>query len=89
MVVTLVPTIVHSRAYGRGHTALFVTFDEGHGGGGNTVATVVVSPYTRVGTVAHKHFTHYSLLRTTEHLLGLGYLGRAATARGLSKAFHL
>lgn len=85
-----VPMMVHSGAYRRGHTVIFVTFDEGHGGGGNTVATIVVSPYTRVGTVARKHFTHYSLLRTTEHLLGLRrYLGRAAIATGLSKAFHL
>jgi hypothetical protein len=40
-------------------------------------------------TVARKHFTHYSLLHTTEPLLGLGHLGRAAGAHGLSKAFHL
>jgi hypothetical protein len=85
-----VPAIVRSRAYRRGHTVLFVTFDESHGGGGNRVATIVVSPYTRVGTVARKHFTHYSLLRTTEHLLGLRrYLGRAAVAPGMSRAFHL
>jgi hypothetical protein len=85
-----VPMIVHSRAYRNGHTAIFFTFDEGAGGGGNTVATIVVSPYTHAGTVARRHFTHYSLLRTTEHLLRLRrYLGGAAAARGLSKAFHL
>jgi hypothetical protein len=84
-----VPMIVHSHAYRHGHTALFVTFDEGHRGA-NNVTTVVVSPYTHAGTVARKHFTHYSLLRTTEHLLGLRrYLGHAASANGLSKAFHL
>jgi phosphatidylinositol-3-phosphatase len=85
-----VPMIVHSDAYRRGHTALFITFDEGKGASGNTVATIVVSPYTHPGTVARKHFTHYSLLRTTEHLLGIHrHLGRAASAHGLSTAFHL
>ena len=85
-----IPMMVRSRAYRRGHTAIFLTWDEGAHSGGNKVATVVVSPYTHVGTVAVHRFTHYSLLRTTEHLLGIRrYLGKAASARGLSKAFHL
>jgi hypothetical protein len=40
--------------------------------------------------VASRRFTHYSLLRTTERLLGIRrYLGKAGSAHGLSKAFHL
>lgn len=82
-----VPMMVGSRMYRRGHTAIFITWDEG---GGGHVAMVVLSPYTRAGTVATHRFTHYSLLRTTEHLLGIRvYLGKAGSATGLSKAFHL
>jgi hypothetical protein len=33
------------------------------------------------GTVSSKRVTHYSMLRTTEQLLGLGFLGSAAGAR--------
>jgi hypothetical protein len=35
-------------------------------------------------------FSHYSLLRTTEDLLGLrGHLGRAASALSMAPAFRL
>ena len=35
-------------------------------------------------------FDHYSLLRTTEELLGIPeYLGQAAHARSMRKAFNL
>ncbi|MGZ4431212.1 MAG: alkaline phosphatase family protein [Gaiellales bacterium] len=79
--------IIHSPAYRRGHTAVFITFDEG--AGINHVATVVVSPYTPAGTTSSVRYTHYSLLRTEQTLLHLRYLGGARTARGLVPAFHL
>ena len=54
------------------------------------VATLVISPYVqRHHWVAHP-YTHYSLLRTTEQLLGIGvYLGDAAHATGMRQAFGL
>jgi phospholipase C len=82
------PAIRHSRAYGKRHTAIVITFDEG-GGDNNQVATIVVSPYTRAGTASRAHFTHYSLLHMCESVLGLGYLGRAAHAGGFGHAFRL
>jgi phospholipase C len=81
--------IVKSRAYRAGHTAIFLTFDEGSDRN-SRIATVVVSPYTPAGRVSRLRYTHYSLMRTTERVLGIRRcLGKACTARGLSKAFHL
>ncbi len=84
-----VPMIVASPTYRHGHTAVFIVWDEG-GGNQNQVPLVVVSRYTKAGTAAHRLLTHFSLLRATEHLLGMRrYLGKANSARGLPKAFHL
>jgi hypothetical protein len=81
--------IVKTRAYRAGHTALFLTFDEGSNRNGH-IATVVVSPYTPAGKVSHKRHSHFSLMRTTANLLGIRRcLGKACSARGLSKAFRL
>lgn len=95
-----VEKIVHSSAYLAGHTALFITYDEGTGdiplncatqthAASCHVATVVVSPSTPAGTRSAGPFNHYSLLRTTEDLLGVGHLGMAARAHGMSSAFGL
>jgi phospholipase C len=95
-----VPRIVGSAAYRAGHTVLFITFDEGEGGSasdcatnasdiGCRVATVVVSPSTPAGRRSGELFNHYSLLRTTEDLLGLAPLGAAAGAPDMAAAFGL
>ncbi len=98
-----VPRIVHSPGYEQGDTALFITFDEGEGGVTNHcarntsdvgchVATIVVSPNTPRGTRSAELFNHYSLLKTTEQLLGIRhYLGHAADAdtRSMASAFRL
>jgi phosphatidylinositol-3-phosphatase len=92
--------IVQSAAYRAGHTALFITYDEGSGdiplhcaahthASSCHVATVVVSPSTPAGTRSTRPFNHYSLLRTTEDLLGLGHLGMAARAHSMSSALGL
>ena len=81
--------IVKTRAYRAGHTALFLTFDEGSDRNGH-IATVVVSPSTPPGTVSRKRHSHFSLMRTTANVLGIRRcLGKACSARGLSKAFRL
>ena len=81
--------MVKSRAYRAGHTAIFLTFDEGSNRVGH-IPTVVVSPYTRAGKVSHRRYTHFSLMRTTANVLGIRRcLGKACSARGLSKAFRL
>jgi phospholipase C len=85
----VVPKILASPAYRSGSTVLFVTFDEGTGSS-NQVATVVVSPSVPPGTRSSQPFDHYSLLRTTEELLGLrSYLAGARGASSMRAAFHL
>lgn len=71
-----VPQILASRPYRSGGTALFITYDEGSVND-NRVYTVIASPFTRKGAVSHIAFTHYSLLKTQESLLGVRCLGRA------------
>ena len=82
--------ILAGAAYRSGTTAVFVTWDEGNGSD-NQVATIVVSPTTKPGTRSSTAFDHYSLLKTTEELLGLPLLGHAADRATLSmrRAFHL
>ncbi|MEU7837904.1 MULTISPECIES: alkaline phosphatase family protein [unclassified Nonomuraea] len=74
--------ILSSRAYLSGKTAVIVSFDEGYGLGTDEecvttrsetchVPTFVVSPSTRPGAKSDVFFNHYSLLRTTEELLGI------------------
>ena len=56
------------------------------------IATVVVAPTTPAGARSATLFNHYSLLRTTEELLGLpgrlGHAGDASTA-SMRAAFGL
>jgi acid phosphatase len=76
-----------SRVYRAHRTAIVVTFDEG---GGNHIATIVVSPYIRAGLQVHRRFDHYSILRASEHALGIrAYLGTAAARGGFGTAFKL
>jgi phosphatidylinositol-3-phosphatase len=96
------PPILASRQYQAGTTAVFVTWDEGSGGYpvedcDNTtttsnschVATIVISPSTPRGTRSGAFFDHYSLLGTTEAILGLPRLGQASSSPAMTAAFHL
>jgi hypothetical protein len=94
------PTILKSSEYRSRSTAVFITWDEGEGGKstncatntrdiGCHVATIVISPTTKRGTRSGALFNHYSLLRTTEQLLGLPELGEAKRARSMRSAFGL
>jgi hypothetical protein len=82
---TWLDRIVASPTYAAGHTAVFVTWDEGLDGSSNRVATVVVAPSVTPGTRSSTRYTHYSLLRTTEELLGLPLLGAAANAHSMRR----
>ena len=95
------PAILNSPEYTDGSTAVFITWDEGHGGTVGEqcatnktdvschVATIVISPSTKPGTRSATLFNHYSLLRTAEQLLGLPLLGEAASYPSMVAAFHL
>jgi phosphatidylinositol-3-phosphatase len=84
------PAIIRSESYRSGATVVFITFDEGTGV--NRVATLVVAPSTPSGTRSSTAFDHYSLLKTTEELLGIGaHLAHAGdpSTRDMRSAFHL
>jgi hypothetical protein len=84
------PRVLRSSTYRSGSMAIFITWDEDDGSAGNHVPTIVVSPGTRPGTRDGTPFNHYSLLRTTEEILGLpDRLGAAATAPSMRAAFGL
>ena len=89
------------RDYRRGHLVIDIAWDEGRGGKLRAnclhssavnciVPDIVISPYTR-HKVSPADFSHYSLLKMTEKLLGLHFLGHAAIAstRNLCRPFGL
>jgi phospholipase C len=79
------PGILNSSAYQTGTTAVFVVWDEY-----TPVPNIVISPTTPPGTTSTIPVNHYSLLRTTEEMLGIPILlGRAAGARSMRSAFRL
>jgi phospholipase C len=80
-----VTTILGSPTYAEGRTALFVVWDEP-----TPMPLLVVAPGVPAGVTASAPFDHYSLLRTTEELLGQApRLGQAATASSMRTAFGL
>jgi phosphatidylinositol-3-phosphatase len=97
------PAILNSAEYRNGSTAIFITWDEGEGGGYASgehcatstsdvschVATLVISPSTKAGARSGTLFSHYSLLATAEQLLGLPKLGLASSSATMTKAFNL
>jgi len=74
--------ITNSRVYRHGRTAIFVTWDENRQLDlPNDVALFAIAPAIKPGTVDAAPTNHYSLLRTTQELLGLKpLLGAAAHA---------
>jgi phosphatidylinositol-3-phosphatase len=77
-----VPQLMNTPQYKAGTTAIFIVWDEDSGCCGNHVPLIAISPYThrvRVGTF----YTHYSLLKTAEQLLGLPQLAHAASAHSM------
>jgi MFS family permease len=77
--------ITSSRVYRHGRTAIFVTWDENRQlDQPNNVALFAVAPAITPGAVDALPVNHYSLLRTTQELLGLQpLLGNAAHARSM------
>ena len=85
-----IPQIVASPAYQDGSTAVFVTYDSDNGSAKNHITTLAVAPSVRPGTVATGAYSHYSMLRTSECMLGLsGRLGGAATAPNMRAELNL
>jgi phospholipase C len=99
-----IPRIAATADYQLGHTVVLLTWDEGEGAGyaGSVnclahlanpschVPALVLSATTPAGTRSGVLFSHYSLLRTTESLLGMPtFLGRAATSASMRRPFAL
>jgi hypothetical protein len=84
------PKILATPEYRSGTTAVFLTWDEDDHSAGNHIDTLVVSPSTRAGTADAGSYNHYSMLRTTEEMLGLPVtLGGAVGAMSMRPAFNL
>jgi hypothetical protein len=82
-----VPLILASQAYKQGGM-LFITWDESEGGD-NPIGLIALSPYAKGHGYSNTlHYTHSSLLRTLEEVLGVSpLLGDAAHARDLRDLF--
>jgi phosphatidylinositol-3-phosphatase len=84
------PTVFATPEYRAGSTAVFITWDEDDFSDEQRVPTLVVAPPVAPGTAVATTFDHYSLLRTTEEMLGLDtYLANAATATSMRDGFGL
>jgi hypothetical protein len=80
-----VPKILASHAYQSGDTALVIMYDEY-----TPMPNVFITPSTTPGTLATANFDHYSLLRTTEEMLGIkNFLLNAASAASMRPAFNM
>jgi putative cell wall-binding protein len=78
------PKILDSTPYRNGRTAVFIVWDEP-----TPMPLIVISPSTPAGATTTDAVDHYSLLRTTEELLGLPLIGNAATAMSMRSMFGL
>lgn len=76
-----------SPEYRSGSTVAFITYDEGNGD--NRVPLIVARASMKTGTRLTSPYSHYSLLRTTEELLGLNALGNARQAKSILDALGL
>ncbi|MET9020873.1 alkaline phosphatase family protein [Actinopolymorpha sp. NPDC004070] len=82
-----VPRILAGPDYRAGRLAVVITWDEGSSSS-NHIPTIVISPHTKQVST-DRAFTHCSLLRTTEEILGVSTLGCAADASSMRSAFGL
>ncbi|HEY5199549.1 MAG TPA: alkaline phosphatase family protein [Acidothermaceae bacterium] len=85
---TWIPRIVAGPNYSSGNTLIVLTWDEGVGTS-NLIPTMVIGPSVPTGTRSTAALTHYSLLLSTEELLGLPAIGAATTATSMTSAFRL
>jgi hypothetical protein len=79
-----VGVITASPTYRAGRTVVFVVWDEP-----TPMPLLVVAPTVPAATTAAAPFDHYSLLRTTDDVLGLPPLGSAAAAPTMRDAFKI
>ncbi|MGH7691981.1 MAG: alkaline phosphatase family protein [Candidatus Dormibacteria bacterium] len=84
-----VPLLLATPQYLSRQTAIFITWDESTGAT-QQVPALVIAPTVPAGSRVATQFTHYSLLRSIEELLGLSpLLGGAASATSMVGGFNL
>jgi hypothetical protein len=66
--------------------AIFIVWDEG--GGTNRIPFIAVGPGVKKGYAGTKTYTHSSLVKSVERILGLPYLSTAAKANDFSDLFE-
>jgi hypothetical protein len=76
--------VLNSSTYKQHRTAVFVIWDED-----TPMPNIIVSPTTPRGSRSDEAVDHYSLLRTTEEILNLPFLGTAASAASMRPPFNL
>jgi len=86
---TFLGKVFASTEYQAGSTAVFLTWDEDDSSHSNHIATIVAAPSVTPGTAPTATFNHYSMLRTTEEMLGLGFVGGATSATSMRPAFGI
>lgn len=84
---SFVPRITGSAAFA--NSVLFITFDEGttNAYGGGRIATAVISPLVRPGSVDPELLHHYAIVRTIEDAWGLGCLANSCTSPNVGRLF--
>jgi hypothetical protein len=85
----LLPKILGAPQYLAGRTAVFITWDEDDYSSTQHIATLVLAPTVPAGTTVSTTFNHYSMLRTTEEMMGLPTIASAAGASSMRTGFHL
>ena len=85
----IIPLIVGSSEYRSNSTVVFIVWDESDTGPDNQVAAYVIAPSVPHALRIKDLLTHYSLLRTTEQILGLRLLRAANGARSMITSAHL
>lgn len=84
-----IPRILRSPQYRSGGTVVFLTWDEDDYSSDQRIPTLVIGPSVRRGLRVSRRFTHASMLRTTQQLLGLGPLGDSRGAASMRGPFGL
>ncbi len=78
------PLILNSPAYKSGDTAVALWYDED-----TPIPNVMIAPSVKHVSLSDSTYSHYSLLRSSEEMLGLPFIGKASSAPSLRSPYNL
>jgi hypothetical protein len=84
----ILPPILRSPQYAAGSTAVFITFDE-NDYTAEPLPTLVIAPSITPGAAPTTRFDHYSMLLTTEQMLGVPCIVAACSATSMRAALGI